>query len=94
MQPYLRISLAPTLHWTAEVTALSFCTLHAAHDLIDSLGKWDEYLAWITLWGVWPSGEDWPEFYAWRGALGERRSLDIAPGHRFDYREALCWPSC
>jgi DNA primase len=28
MQPYLRISLAPILYWTAEVTALSFCTLH------------------------------------------------------------------
>ena len=42
---------------------------------------------WITLWGVWSSGEDWPRFYAWRGALGERRSLDAAPGHRFDSGE-------
>jgi hypothetical protein len=29
MQMYLRISLALILYWTAEVTALSFCTLHA-----------------------------------------------------------------
>jgi hypothetical protein len=32
---------------------------------------------------VWPSSEDWPAFYAWRGALGERRSLEKAPAHRF-----------
>jgi hypothetical protein len=38
---------------------------------------------------VWPSGEDWPQFYAWRGALGERRSLEKAPGHRFDPGETL-----
>src|SRR5205814_1140506 len=41
----------------------------AAHELIAGLGKWDECLVWITLWGIWPSNEDWPEFYAWRGAL-------------------------
>jgi hypothetical protein len=60
----------------------------AVHDLIAGLRKWDECLVWITLWGVWASGEDWPEFYAWRGALGERRSLDVAPGHRFDFGES------
>ncbi len=57
----------------------------AARDLIAGLGTWDECLVRITLWGVWPSGEDWPEFYGWRGSLGERRSVDVAPGHRFDY---------
>ena len=59
----------------------------AAHDLVADLGKWDECLVSITLWGVWPSGEDWPEFYAWRGALEERRSIQVAPGHRFDAGE-------
>jgi hypothetical protein len=58
-----------------------------ARDLVDALGTWDECLVWITLWGVWGSGEDWPEYYAWRGSLGERRSLDVAPGHRFDRDE-------
>jgi hypothetical protein len=38
---------------------------------------------------VWPSGEDWPQYYAWRGALGERRSLETAPGHQFDRGETL-----
>jgi len=32
---------------------------------------------------VWRSSEDWPRFYSWRGSLGERRSLDTAPAHRF-----------
>ena len=59
----------------------------AARDLIAALGSWDECLVWITEWGVWPSGEDWPGFYTWRGALGEGRSLDVAPGHRFDNHE-------
>ena len=59
----------------------------AARDIVFSLGMWDECLVWVTLWGVWPSGEDWPEFYAWRGSLGECRSINIAPGHRFDYGE-------
>ena len=44
-------------------------------------------MVWIRGWGIWPSGEDWPEFYAWRGARGERRSLEKAPGHRFDRGE-------
>ena len=61
----------------------------AAEELIAGLGSWDECLVWIRLWGVWPSGEDWPQFYAWRGGLGERRSLETAPGHRFDRDETL-----
>ena len=61
----------------------------AAADLVARLGWWDECLVWIKLWGVWASGEDWPQFYAWRGALGERRSLETAPGHRFDCGESL-----
>jgi hypothetical protein len=54
----------------------------AAVDLIARLGSWDECLVLITLWGVWASGEDWPKFYEWRGARGERRSIQVAPGHR------------
>jgi hypothetical protein len=50
---------------------------------VRALGAWDECLVWLTEWGVWPSSEDWPRFYAWRGAQGERRSLEAAPGHRF-----------
>ena len=56
----------------------------AAADLLAQLGPRDECLVWIRGWGIWSSGEDWPEFYAWRGASGERRSLEKAPGHRFE----------
>jgi hypothetical protein len=55
---------------------------------VRALGAWDECLLWMTGWGVWASGEDWPRFYAWRGAHGERRSLEAAPGHLFSAREA------
>jgi len=60
----------------------------AAEGLVRALDPWDECLVWITGWGVYPSGEDWPTFYAWRGAKDERRSLEIAPGHRLDRDEA------
>jgi hypothetical protein len=50
---------------------------------VAALGEWDECLLWITLWGVWPSSENWPAYYQARGAEGELRSLDIAPGHLF-----------
>jgi len=48
---------------------------------LNALGDWDECLLWITLWGVWPSTEDWPTYYLLRGSLRERRSLEEAPGH-------------
>lgn len=54
---------------------------------VHALGDWDECLLWITLVGVWPSSEDWPAYYALRAAEGERRSLDIAPGHLFESGE-------
>jgi hypothetical protein len=54
-----------------------------AADCVRALGTWDECLLWITLVGVWPSGEDWPTVYAWRGARGEKRSVDVAPGYLF-----------
>jgi len=53
-----------------------------------ALGVWDECVVWVTEWGVWESGEDWPRFYAWRGAHGERRSLDAVPGHLFHAGES------
>lgn len=59
-----------------------------AVELVRSLAPSDEWLVWIRHWGVWPSSEDWPHFYAWRGRLGERRSLEQAPGHRFDSGES------
>ena len=52
-----------------------------ARTALEALGPWDECLVWITLTGVWSSTEDWPKFYAFRGAQGERRSIDVAPGH-------------
>jgi hypothetical protein len=61
----------------------------AAGDLVTRLGSWDECLVVITLWGVWASSEDWPKFYAWRGARNECRSLQVAPGHRFDEGERI-----
>jgi hypothetical protein len=48
---------------------------------------WDECVVWIRNWGIWPSSEDWPRYYAWRGGLGECRSLQVAPGHRFELAE-------
>lgn len=50
---------------------------------IDALQEWDECLLWVTQWGVWPSSENWPAYYQARGAQGERRSLEVAPGHLF-----------
>ena len=61
----------------------------AAEELVCGLGAWDECLVWIRAWGVWPSGEDWPMFYAWRGASRERRSIETAPGHRFEADERV-----
>ena len=54
---------------------------------VRALGHWDECLLWVTLVGVFPSGEDWPAYYALRGAEGERRSLGVAPGHWFSEGE-------
>lgn len=59
-----------------------------AQACVQALGSWDKCLLWVTGWSVWPSGEDWPRYYAARGARGERRSLDKAPGHLFDSAEA------
>ena len=54
-----------------------------ADALVAALGEWQEALLWITEWGVWPSSENWPRYYAARGDRGERLSLDAKPGHLF-----------
>lgn len=59
----------------------------AAVEALRALGSWHECLLWVTGWGVWPSSEDWPSYYAKRGAAEERRSLNDAPGHLFDKGE-------
>lgn len=61
----------------------------AAEAILQRLGAWDECLVRITFWGAWPSGEDWPAFYAWRALSDERRSLDVAPGHKFTHDETV-----
>ena len=48
---------------------------------LNALGEWEECLLWVTLWGIWPSTEDWPRYYLLRGDLDERRALGDAPGH-------------
>jgi hypothetical protein len=55
---------------------------------VRSLRSWDECLLWVTSWGIWPSSENWPAYYQARGAEGERRSLEVAPGHLFAAVEA------
>jgi hypothetical protein len=52
-----------------------------ASAILDALGSWTECLLWITGWGVWPSSEDWPRYYALRARSGQRLSIDVAPGH-------------
>lgn len=52
-----------------------------AAGILDALGDWTECLLWVTTWGVWPSSEDWPRYYALRGRHGQLLSIDSAPGH-------------
>ena len=62
--------------------------LSVAASCVKTLGAWEECLLWVTGWGIWASGEDWPKYYAARGARGERRSLQTAPGHLFEAGES------
>ena len=55
--------------------------------IVRAIGRWDECLLWVTLTGVWASGENWPAYYAMRGQHGEQRSLETATGHWFDHTE-------
>lgn len=54
-----------------------------ARECVRALGRWDECLLWVREWGIWGSSENWPAYYALRGARGERRALEKAPGHVF-----------
>jgi hypothetical protein len=60
----------------------------AAERCAASLGAWRECLLLVTEWDIWPGGVDWPAYYAARGAQGEKRSLEVAPGHLFKAGEA------
>lgn len=62
-------------------------TREASQSLLKTIGEWDEILVWITQWEVWPSSEDWPDYYNWRGQRNEKRSLWKAPGHLFGKSE-------
>jgi hypothetical protein len=55
-----------------------------AHRVVEAIAPWTECLLWVTQVGVWPSSEDWPTYYRMRGDRGERRSIEVAPGHLFD----------
>jgi hypothetical protein len=82
--------------WNARIPALaySYRTMYAAgrksgrepdiaRRAISAAPPWTEAVLRVTLWGVWPSHEDWPEYYRARETFGERRSLETAPGHLF-----------
>lgn len=60
---------------------------NVADKTLRAAGSWDECLLVMLWWGVWPSAEDWPRFYGWRGTHGVRSSLEIAPGHLFSKTE-------
>jgi len=52
------------------------------------LEPFDECLLWVTLWGVWPSSENWHLYYRVREGYGDRRQLADAPGHLFAKHES------
>lgn len=43
-------------------------------------GNDGDRLLWIADWSIWPSGEHFPLWTRFRQTLGERRSLEEAPG--------------
>jgi len=56
-------------------------------DFISKIPEWIECLVVITQLGVWPSAEDWPRFYSWRGKNGSKFSVNDAPGHLFNFSD-------
>jgi len=70
-----RILFAPSGSIGLEAAALASC--------VDAITPYDAALLWVREWGIWPSSEDWPRFYAARGVHGERQSLGDKPGHLF-----------
>ena len=75
--------LAPILHRVYGWDGPSGSEPEVAAETVCALGDWTTCLIWIVLYGVWPSSEDWPAYYARRGARGEPRSLGDAPGHLY-----------
>jgi hypothetical protein len=73
-------SFATTHRVTYAAGSPSGRELLVARDLVSRLSGWDECLLWVVEWGIWESSEDWPAYYAARGAAGEKRSLQNAPG--------------
>ena len=56
--------------------------------MASSVEPFNSCLLWVTEWGVWPSSENWHQFYRLRESYGERRLLHDAPGHLFLQHEA------
>jgi hypothetical protein len=88
VRPALDPSLSQAARWLYADSERSGREPGLARVSVQKLGAWDESLLWITQVGVWPSSEDWPVYYAMRGRYGERRSIDVAPGHLFRTDEA------
>ena len=60
----------------------------AADQCLKLFDGYSEVLVWIVEWEIFPSGEDWPDYYRYREQYGEKRSLNKAPGHLFDANES------
>ena len=70
-------------HDVYGATGVSGREPEVAATAVAALGQWRECLVWVVLWGVWPSSEDWSAYDRIRGARGESRALDVAPGHLY-----------
>ena len=80
--------LASTSTATYATSGRSGLEPEVAAAAVDALGSFDSCLLWAVGWGIWPSSEDWPAFYALREDQNERRSIDQSPGHLFGSDEA------
>ena len=56
---------------------------------VSAATEWDEAILWITGWDIYPNHEDWPAYYALRAMSGEQRSIETAPGHKFERTERV-----
>jgi len=88
-RPVIDASLAHHARITYAKGRRSGHEASVAESSFRAIGAFDECLLWVTGWGIWPSSEDWPRYYAARGARGERRSLSKSPGHLFESTESL-----
>ncbi len=60
----------------------------AAEQCLQLFKGYSEVLVWIVDWDIFPSGEDWPDYYRFREKFGEKRSINRAPGHLFKSDES------